>query len=65
MSSAFLRRFNMRIAEVISNKPPTPEQQRIKSMQAQVQQAQQSVKAERVRQKQARLNQQRSKLSNV
>lgn len=47
----------MRIAEVVSNKPPTPEQARIKSMQAQVRQAQQRVKQERIRQQQARLNQ--------
>lgn len=55
----------MRIAEVISNKPPTPEQQRIKTMQAQVRQAQQRVKQERIRQQQVKLNQQRSKVANV
>jgi hypothetical protein len=41
----------MKIAEVTSLKPPTPEQQRIKSMQAQVKRAQDAVKAERARQK--------------
>lgn len=41
----------MKIREVVINKPPTPEQQRIKAMQAQVKRAQQAVKAERARQK--------------
>ena len=41
----------MKIAEVASLKPPTPEQQRIKAMQAQVKRAQEAVKAERARQK--------------
>lgn len=41
----------MKIAEVTSLKPPTPEQQRIKAMQAQVKRAQEAVKAERARQK--------------
>jgi hypothetical protein len=41
----------MKIAEVASPKPPTPEQQRIKAMQAQVKRAQEAVKAERARQK--------------
>lgn len=40
----------MRIKEVAANKPPTPEQQRIKAMQAQVKRAQQAVKAEKARQ---------------
>ena len=49
----FLRRLgeSMKIAEVASLKPPTPEQQRIKAMQAQVKRAQEAVKAERARQK--------------
>ena len=58
-------KYTMRILEVITTKPPTPEQARIRAMQAQVKQAQQRVKAERVRQQQARLNQQRSKLSGM
>ena len=58
-------KYSMRITEVVSIKPPTPEQARIKAMQAQVRQAQQRVKAERVRQQQARLNQQRSKLAGM
>lgn len=41
----------MKIKEVASLKPPTPEQQRIKAMQAQVKRAQEAVKAERARQK--------------
>ena len=53
-------KYLMRITEVVSTKPPTPEQARIKAMQAQVKQAQQRVKAERVRQQQARLNQARA-----
>ncbi len=51
----------MRIAEV--TKPPTPEQARIKSMQAQVRQAQQRVKQERIRQQQVKLNQARATVS--
>lgn len=46
----------MRITKVVYTKPPTPEQARIKAMQAQVRQAQQRVKAERLRQQQTRLN---------
>jgi hypothetical protein len=38
----------MKIAEVTT---PTPEQQRIKAMQAQVKRAQEAIKAERARQK--------------
>lgn len=41
----------MKIKEVASLKPLTPEQQRIKAMQAQVKRAQEAVKAERARQK--------------
>ena len=41
----------MVIKEIASIKPPTPEQQRIKVMQAQVKRAQEAVKAERARQK--------------
>ena len=50
----------MHIHEV--TKPPTPEQARIRAMQAQVRQAQQRVKLERVRQQQRKLNQQRATL---
>lgn len=53
-------KYTMRIQEVVSTKPPTPEQARIRAMQAQVKQAQQRVKAERVRQQQARVNQARA-----
>ena len=41
----------MKITEITAPKPPTPEQQRIKAMQAQVKRAQEAVKAERARQK--------------
>ncbi len=40
----------MRIAEIKPQRPLTPDQQRIKNMQARVKQAQQAVKAERARQ---------------
>ena len=40
----------MIVREITSIKPLTPDQQRIKSMQARVKQAQQAVKAERARQ---------------
>lgn len=53
-------KYLMRILEVISAKPPTPEQARIRAMQAQVKQSQQRVKQERVRQQQTRLNQARA-----
>ena len=41
----------MIIREITAPKPPTPEQQRIKAMQAQVKRAQEAVRAERARQK--------------
>lgn len=44
----------MRISEIATSsapKPPTPDQQRIKAMQAQVKRAQEAVRAERARQK--------------
>lgn len=41
----------MKIREVALLKPPTPEQQRLKAMQAQAKRAQNAVKAERARQK--------------
>ena len=41
----------MRIAEIQPAKPLTPDQQRIRAVQARVKQAQQAVKAERARQK--------------
>jgi hypothetical protein len=51
----------MRIHEVItSTKPPTPEQVRIRSMQAQVKRSQTAVKQERIRQQQTKLNQARA-----
>ena len=40
----------MRVAEIKPQQPLTPDQQRIKSMQARVKQAQQAVRAERARQ---------------
>jgi len=51
----------MKIAEVTS---PTPEQQRIKSMQAQVKRAQEAVRAERARQKIKAGQQQLSQVKN-
>jgi hypothetical protein len=41
----------MRCDEIMSIKPLTPDQQRIKSMQAQVKRSQDAVKAERAKQK--------------
>jgi len=41
----------MVIREITAPQPPAPEQQRIKSMQAQVKRAQEAVRAERARQK--------------
>jgi len=41
----------MKITEVTTPKPPSPEQARIRAMQAQVKRAQEAVKAERARQK--------------
>jgi hypothetical protein len=41
----------MVIREITATKPATPEQQRIKALQAQAKRAQQAVKAERARQK--------------
>lgn len=41
----------MKIREVAPPNPPTPGQQRIKAMQAQVKRAQEAIKAERARQK--------------
>ena len=59
----FMCKYSTHITEIV--KPPTPEQARIKAMQAQVRQAQQRVKAKRLLQQQARLNQQRSKLAGM
>ena len=54
----------MRIHEVITpTKPPTPEQARIRSMQAQVKRSQTAVKQERIRQQQTKLNQARAAVS--
>ena len=41
----------MVIQEITAAKPPTPEQQRIKALQAQAKRARDAVKAERARQK--------------
>jgi len=57
-------KYMIRIAEVVSTKPPTPEQARIKAMQAQVKRAQAAVKQERIRQQQLKLNQARAAVSN-
>ena len=54
----------MHIHEVVSPKPPTPEQARIRAMQAQVKRAQAAVKQERIRQQQLKLNQARAAVSN-
>ncbi len=59
--SARMCKYIMRIHEVItSTKPPTPEQVRIRSMQAQVKRSQTAVKQERIRQQQTKLNQARA-----
>ncbi len=55
----------MRIAEIRPAKPLTPDQQRIRAMQARVKQAQQAVKAERARQEIQRAQLILSKLKNV
>jgi hypothetical protein len=58
-------KYCMHIHEVVTpTKPPTPEQARIKSMQAQVKRAQAAVKQERIRQQQVKLNQARAAVSN-
>ena len=56
-------KYSMHIHEVVSTKPTTPEQARIKAMQAQVKRAQAAVKQERVRQQQVKLNQARAAVS--
>ena len=56
-------KYSMHIHEVVSTKPPTPEQARIKTMQAQVKRAQAAVKQERLRQQQVKLNQARAAVS--
>jgi hypothetical protein len=54
----------MRIHEVIKpTKPLSPEQARIRSMQAQVKRSQTAVKQERLRQQQIKLNQARAAAS--
>ncbi len=55
----------MRIAEIRPAKPLTPDQQRIRAMQARVKQAQQAVKAERARQEIQRAQLILSKSKNV
>ena len=57
-------KYIMRIHEVFTpTKPPTPEQSRIRSMQAQVKRSQTAVKQERLRQQQTKLNQARAAVS--
>ena len=53
----------LQVNEVSTSKPPTPQQQRIASLQQQAKRSQQAVKQERLRQQQQKLNQQRSKLN--
>jgi hypothetical protein len=54
----------MRIHEVIKpTKPLSPEQARIRSMQAQVKRSQTAVKQERIRQQQIKLNQTRAAIA--
>ncbi len=52
----------MVIREITATKPATPEQQRIKALQAQAKRAQQAVKVERARQKIAAGQKQLNKL---
>lgn len=54
----------MVIREVTSIKPPTPDQQRIKALQAQAKHAREAVKAERARQKIKAGQQQLSQVKN-
>ena len=57
-------KYCMRIHEVITpTKPLSPEQARIRSMQAQVKRSQTAVKQERIRQQQTKLNQTRAAIS--
>jgi hypothetical protein len=53
----------VRIVEVVQ--APTPNQARIKALQAQAAQSQQRVKSERVRQQQMRLNAQRAAINSA
>ena len=53
----------IQVNEVSANKSPTPQQQRIASLQQQTKRSQQAVKQERLRQQQQKLNQQRAALS--
>jgi len=59
----YMCKYIMRIHEVVTTKPLSPEQARIRAMQAQVKQAQQRVKAERVRQQQTKLNRARAAIT--
>ena len=54
----------MIIREITAAKPPTPEQQRIKALQAQAKRAREAVKAERARQKIKTGQQQLSQVKN-
>ena len=59
-----LRKYCMRIHEVIKPKPPlTPAQARIAQLQNTATNAKQAVKQERLRQQQTKLNHQRAKVS--
>ena len=53
----------LQVNEVSTSKPPTPQQQRIASLQQQAKRSQQAVKQERLRQQQQKLNQQRTALN--
>ena len=53
----------IKVNEVSTSKPPTPQQQRITALQQQAKRSQQAVKQERIRQQQQKLNQQRTALN--
>ena len=53
----------IQVNEVSTSKPPTPQQQRITSLEQQAKSSRQAVKQERLRQQQQKLNQQRTALN--
>jgi len=53
----------LQVNEVSTSKPPTPQQQRITSLEQQAKSSQKAVKQERLRQQQQKLNQQRTALN--
>jgi len=58
-----LTSIHIQVNEVSANKSPTPQQQRIVSLQQQAKRSWQAVKQERLRQQQQKLNQQRTALN--